>query len=122
MSSSKKGEQALAGMLKKLSVELNKVVESSGLDVSSLDSLRGGEELASVNQSCNGICRSLEDLGKASEVEVTRAATAAAVYNIRQFKEIASLGILDTDASACNQGCNGICEGSSSLEREVVGA
>jgi len=106
----KPGEQAVATLLNKFAVELNRVTEGmreAGVDVGKLQNL--GEEVASVNQGCNGICRSLEDLGKLSEVAVSRAANAAAIYNIRQFDELTKLGKLDVEAASCNQGCNGIC-------------
>jgi len=100
------GEQVSAQILQRMSAELRRVADLAGKGGQAVD-LGAVKASEGINQSCNGICGGLAELGRASEVEITRAATAAAVYHVRLYKEIASLG--SAAADSINQGCNGIC-------------
>ena len=99
-------------VLQRMSAELKRVAELAGKG-QGVD-LGGARASDGINQGCNGICGGLSDLGRASEVEVSRAATAAAIYQVRLFKELGS-----SAAEGINQSCNGIC-GASKLGEDVV--
>ena len=99
-------EQTSSHLLQRVSSELKRLADSVGT-APGID-LGANKAADGINQGCNGICGGLAELGRASEIEVSRAATAAAIYHVRLYKEIGSLGA--NAAEGINQSCNGICD------------
>lgn len=110
MAKTKVGDDAVAGALSKIELELGRLKRSINPSLSGISDIKVLEAGDSINQSCNGICSDLDRFTGVSEVEVGRIVTAAAKYNIEQLEAVSSINLKEDFAyDSINQGCNGIC-------------
>lgn len=110
MAKSEVGDEAVAGALSKIELEVGRLKNSISSSLSGISDIKGLEAGDSINQSCNGICSDLDRFSSISEAEVGQIVTAAAKYNIEQLEAVSAIDVKDDLAyDSINQGCNGIC-------------